>query len=197
MIKKTSLLLHIALFVCLIGCQSNSKKDCATINWRSDGEALALSGESIEPYFKELSLRCKKFVSSGEINAFNEGYNRGLAKLCTTQSGYDYGASGKDYKDTCPDYRVSNFQKGYYKGRLEFLVSRQKEIEDLYNSSEERVWRKEREYTIILNQDPQRAKLEADVLESYREEARSLALLSVNLKKEILKTKRLSAESFF
>jgi len=197
MIKKTSFLGLIYTALCFSGCQTSSKKDCALINWRTEGEILALNGKSLEPDFQALSLRCKKFALDEESKNFQEGYERGLAKLCTTQSGYDYGSAGKDYNGTCPSFRASDFQKGYYKGRLEFLIARQKEIEALYNSSEERVWRKEREYTIIQNQDPERAKLEADVLDSYREEARSLAQMSVDLKREIVKTKKLSAESFF
>jgi len=111
--------------------------------------------------------------------------------------GFDFGESGQNYKNTCPDFRENSFLRGYFKGRLKHLDARLAKIEALYRSSEERVWRKEQEYTIIQSQDPERAKLEADVLEAYREEARSLAQMSFKLKKEILKTKKLSAESFF
>jgi len=180
-----------------LGCQSSLVKSCPELNWRVKAESLALQGEAMTEHLNKLKTTCKKFATNLEIENFKEGFQRGLAQLCTTGKGFDYGATGEDYKKTCPDYRETNFLKGYYKGRLEFLDARLIKIDELYNSSQERVWRKEREYTIMLNQDPERAKLEADVLDSYREEARGLAEQSLKLKKEIIKTKRLSADSFF
>lgn len=197
MFKKTSFIAFCLCTAVFTGCQTSSELQCAELNWRDDGEKTALSGEPMAKNLDALKLKCKKFVSTPELENYKEGFERGLAQLCTAQKGFDFGENGQKYKDTCPDFRKNNFLKGYYKGKLEFLTSRLKKIEGLYNSSEERVWRKEREYTIIQSQDPERAKLEADVLESYREEARSLAQLSVDLKKEIINTKKLFAESFF
>jgi len=195
--KKTSISGQLIMLFCILSCQSSLKIDCEGLNWRAMGETLASKGVPPTEHLKKLTLKCKKLSTEAETANFNEGYQRGLAKLCTTQNGYDFGASGESYQGTCPDFRKSHFLRGFYKGRLEFLDSSLEKIEELYNSSEERVWRKEREYTIIQSQDPERAKLEADVLESYREEARSLANQAVTLKREILETKKLSAESFF
>ena len=192
--KNTHLMLILALFLTLAACQNSKKTQCLELNWRTEGETRALDGLTKKSDFLKV---CKGTYSEQELENFEEGFARGLALLCTTQKGFDYGRDGKTYQKTCPHFREPDFLKGYYKGRILFLEKTLDENEELYRSSEERVWRKEREYTIMRNQDPERAKLEADVLESFREEARSLALRTVELKRELLKTKRLSAESFF
>lgn len=182
----------------LNACQTSGHiKSCEALNWRDFGKSSAAKGENAKKAFSEQVYICK--IKDKELykNAFHEGFARGLVSFCRTAQGFDFGQEGKDYNGTCSEPQESLFLRGYYKGRLEYLNQQLGKYNKLYAEAEDRLWRKEREYTVVLSEDPEMAKLELSTLDAYREEARSIAQKKQKVEREILQTKRLSEESFF
>ncbi len=192
---KTYFLIFFILI--LSACQSSNTRFCKSLNWRELGTKSALAGKTESKTLKSTQARCSKSKSPIDDRAFHEGFERGLAQFCTINNGYDFGATGASYQNTCTSAHQASFLKGFYKGRLDYLVSELKRHSELYTEAEDRLWRKEREYLIIQNEDPEQAKLEVDIIEAYREEARILAEKKRSLKKEIFQTKKVSEESYF
>lgn len=187
-------------FICLYslgGCQSTALQSCRALNWRTLGIESALSGTPKASSFQEQNVFCSKFKTPIDKISFDEGYERGLAQFCTTLNGHSFGEKGLLYKKTCLPPANTVFLKGFYKGRLQFLEEEFLKYSSLYSEAEDRLWRKEREYLIIQNENPEQAKLEVDLIEAYREEARLLAQKKRATKKDITRAKKLSQESFF
>ncbi len=180
-----------------LSCQSTALEYCKTLDWRALGESAALSGSHQKDSFKENEQVCSKFKTPVDKLSFNEGYTRGLAQFCTTANGYDFGEKGLLYTKTCPLSSQASFLKGFYKGRLKHLSKELTSHQKLYSEAEDRLWRKEQEYLIIQNENPEQAKLEVDLMDAYREEARLLAQKKRMLRKEIVQTRKLSQESYF
>lgn len=183
--------------ISLMGCQTSKIKTCSSLNWRGAGQNAALKGLDRASSFSKLKDQCEKFKTPIENTSFDEGYLRGLAQFCTTASGFDYGFAGNQNPQVCPKSKNSIFLKGFYKGRLENLSSSLKKLEKLHGEAQDRVWRKEQDYALLQNQDPEQAKLEIETLEAYRSETLSLEDKKRATKKELLKTKKIYAESFF
>ena len=180
----------------LISCQSSQIKTCDNLDWRKSGQTAALKGLDRTSSFTKLKNQCQKFKTPIEKTSFDEGYLRGLAEFCTA-SGFDYGFTGNQNPRICPKSKNSIFLKGFYKGRMENLTITLKDLEKLHGEAQDRVWRKEQDYALLQNQDPEQAKLEIEILEAYRSETLSLEKQKRATKKELLKIKKIYAESFF
>lgn len=187
----------VVLMLLTAGCTNSQLKLCDSMDWRKEGETAALRGAEDKKVFSKLKKQCQKYSLPIEKQSFNEGYARGLAQFCTTTSGFDFGFSGKETPELCPSHRKVNFLRGYYKGRLERFEQNSKELSKLYAEAQDRVWRKEQDYVLLQSQDPEQAKLEIDILESYRAETKSLKSKKSATVKELFRIKKLYEESFF
>ncbi|MGH1468084.1 MAG: DUF2799 domain-containing protein [Bdellovibrionales bacterium] len=185
------------LVLSLSACQSLNTRYCKSVNWRELGSTSALAGKDKTKTFTENISLCPKTKFPVDEAGYYEGFERGLAQFCTVSNGYDFGAKGALYNKTCSSSAEGGFLKGYYKGRVDYLNRELSKHSELYTEAEDRLWRKEREYLIIQNEDPEQAKLEVDIIEAYREEARMLSQKKRALKKEIIQTKKASEESYF
>lgn len=185
------------MLISLASCTNTQLQICDSMDWRKEGEIAALKGFKQKPHFSNLKNKCLKYKTPIEEQNFKEGYARGLAQFCTTTSGFDFGFLGKDNPEVCPIERQSNFLKGYYKGRLAKFEQDLKNLNKLYTEAQDRVWRKEQDYALLQSQDPEQAKLEIDILESYRSETKSLEKKKESTTRELFKTKKLFEESFF
>lgn len=194
MATKLTLIIFAAL---LTSCQSSKRSTCSSIDWRTNGEIAALKGQKEKDILNAHKDTCNDYEFVIDDTAFSEGFERGLAQFCTTGNGFDFGELGEDYLFTCKKNQENLFLKGFYKGKIEYLQKEFENTSTLYAEAEDRLWRKEREFLIIQNEDPEQAKLEIDVIESYREEARLLAQKKRATKKQINRIKKLSLESLF
>ncbi len=196
-IAKSCVAFTIALLM-ISGCQTKTAGKCLSINWRLAGETSALNGEKSSLRFQNLHSSCsKKNLQSVDEAAFLEGYERGLSRFCKTLYGFNHGLSGSSYNNTCPQNSEPDFLKGYFKGKIQHLSNELKKTTNLHSEAEDRLWRKERDFLIIQNEDPEQAKEEIDVLEVYREEARILSEKKRQLKKELSEAKVSYEESLF
>jgi transcriptional antiterminator Rof (Rho-off) len=180
----------------LAGCKSGEPTQCVEVNWRELGEKAASLGQTKDVALNAEKNRCEDTYTKSNELIFDEGFQRGLALFCVEKNGYLFGLRGGLYDNTCPSSKETSFLKGYYQGRKEHLNAELEKHTKLYSEAEERLWRREREYLIIQNENAEQAKLEVDMIDAYREETRQLAKKKRDLTKEILKIERLKSERF-
>ena len=180
------------IFTFLTACQSLKKINCSQLNWRSEGEGAAISGLHRNEALKGLIGSCKKKEAFVDQQAYNSGYKDGLRLFCKTNVGFKVGQSGQLYNNTCPGSEELSFLKGYIKGRILYLKNQLNLSKEEYTKAKDRFWRKEQEYLLIKNEDPEEAKMQRDFLEAYQEESNQLKEKVGLLKKELnyLKTKK-------
>lgn len=181
----------------LMGCQSKKKINCSKVNWRLEGEKAATLGKIEKESLKELEGLCKAKDKLIDEKAYHFGYKDGLKMFCTTQMGLSMGSSGQVYKNTCPKKRESTFIKGYINGRITYLQEQVNSNSSEYANTKDRFWRKEQEYLLLKNEDPEQAKMQRDFLEAYQEESTQLEKGLEKLKKELTYLKRRKEEMKF
>lgn len=185
------------LFLVLCSCQSTAFKKCKNLNWRDFGRASASLGLNKNLTFLKQDKSCQNYKVPSDRLAYEEGYQDGLKFYCSTKSGFDSGKNGINYEGICPKHKEFVFFKGYYKGRIIYLERRLKETQKLSSTAQDRLWRKEREYTLLQSEDPELAKLQKEMLEAYREESVGLSATKESLKDELALTKKLYEEIKF
>lgn len=158
----------------LSACQSLEKVRCEENNWRQQAYIDALEGQTLDEATPTLK-RCKeRFNVDIRSEVYKEGFESGLAKLCTRSYGYEFGLKGYEYKGTCQTREEPGFLMAYRSGRLQYLKSLRQQLQLDIQDSEGRVWRKKNEYELEANSNPQAARQAYDVLESYRAELQKL-----------------------
>lgn len=167
---KALFTLPILLLISLAGCQNSAKKDCEDKNWRQQAYMDALNGIPLKNFQKTQELCQKRFNIEIQNEIYKEGYDLGLAKLCTPVQGFEFGKNGKEYRGTCRERDEDSFLKSYRQGRLEFLKKARQQLTIEIQESKGRVWRKQNEYELEANTNPTAAREVYDVLESYRSE---------------------------
>ncbi len=91
-----------------LGFKSGRERYCTYETFFRNGEA----GEPVN--FK----MCDNLI----MYQMQERYAQGLQNFCKADSGYNYGSSGKVYKNVCIKRDEEKFMPGYLKGRAEYLV---------------------------------------------------------------------------
>lgn len=119
----------IIILILLTSCASLSKEDCINTSWDHKGELDGLDGESLS-IFSDYQQKCHKHgVVISKAN-YTQGYNRGLRKFCSYNSGYEHGLEGSDPFTECDQINPS-FTKGYEEGFREFqILAQKKKIEE-------------------------------------------------------------------
>lgn len=184
------------LSLMLLSCQNLEKDACRSKNWRNHGLESAQKGLTIKQGLESAKV-CNKYKISIDETSVQEGYQEGLESFCRTKTAFKKGQEGHVYQQICPKHSSKAFLKGYLRGRLLFLNKKSEEIRQLYDQAEDRLWRKEREYTLLKSEDPEQAKLLKASLEAYREETESLATEKEEIKKNLKLIKRSLRETAF
>ena len=178
------------LLVFIFGCQSSKKINCSRVNWQSEGQKAATLGMKENDSLSKITERCKKKDLLIDEKAFKAGFKDGLKLFCKTKVGLSVGTSGQIYSNTCPENSENSFLKGYINGRIIYLQDRLSFSSKEYASAKDRFWRKEQEYLLLKNEDPEQAKMQKDFLEAYQEESVLLEQDLDTLKKELSYLKR-------
>ncbi len=124
------LLTTFALFF-LTSCATLKKGDCVEGNWSGIGYNDASAGLKAKSQFSAHTKACSKFKITPNVAVYNAGYKKGLAKFCTTSSGYHYGAKKSEYYGVCPKTSQKQFLKGYLAGLDTAIIELNEEIRDL------------------------------------------------------------------
>jgi hypothetical protein len=111
-------------------CATYSKKECEAFDWDSEGYSYALSGGGRRGGIDHFRKHCQgEHDVAPDFTAFGKGYDKGIGQFCSTRAALEFGATGGDYKGTCPREKETEFFMGFYPGRVKFLESRVQELE--------------------------------------------------------------------
>jgi len=195
--RHFSTFLLVFILSLITGCQSKKRINCSKINWRDEGQKAATLGkkgdESLQSYLKQ----CKKKSKMVDSKAFSEGFKDGLKIFCRAKVGLSMGTSGMVYESTCPQGSEKTFLKGYINGRIIFLKEEVGLKSSEFSNAKDRFWRKQQEYLLLKNEDPEEAKMQRDFLDAYQEESNVLEKKLKTLKKELSYLKRKKEELNF
>lgn len=181
----------------IFGCQSSKKINCSRVNWRLEGQKAATLGMKQTESLGKIVEQCKNKDRLVDESAFNAGYADGLRLFCKTETGLSMGTSGQIYSNTCPENSENAFLKGYINGRIIYLQNKLNTNSIEYANAKDRFWRKEQEYLLLKNEDPEQAKMQKDFLEAYQEESVLLEQDLNTLKKELAYLKMKKEEMKF
>lgn len=95
-----------------IQCSSLEKKECESIHWPTQGFNDGEEGRYSR--LSEFLSKCTPHDVRVESNGYLEGYQKGLDKFCSEESGFSRGVQGLDPEKICEDnkkYKVS-YQSG-------------------------------------------------------------------------------------
>ncbi len=123
----------------LSGCATTAKQSdlaCEGKDWEAFGKATAESGVEVRSIDKYKN-GCGNFDKSS-LDAYLDGYARGLITFCTYEKGYEHGKNSLPESDVCP-YEIKQFYaQGYKVGQREHKENILK-IDRLRRESENRL----------------------------------------------------------
>lgn len=103
----------------LIACGGNVKNvQCSGMDWNEHGYKAAQSGKSPRD-FNRYRDGCGDKLETGAVDAYLDGYTRGIVEFCTYENGYARGLSNKKMDNTCPVEMRSKYEQGYKLGLFE------------------------------------------------------------------------------
>jgi hypothetical protein len=103
----------------LAGCGGNVKRvSCSGLNWSNAGYESAQVGESIRQ-FDRFRDGCGERLEAGAMQAYMDGYSKGIAEHCTYKNGYDLGYTRKSMSKACPEELRSEYERGYKFGKFD------------------------------------------------------------------------------
>jgi hypothetical protein len=109
-------LVILALGAFLSGCASLNKAQCISANWFDLGVDNALSGKR-SSYVAEHTQACAKHAITPDFETYKKGWESGVIKFCTAQSGWRYAMNGRYYHNTCSAQAEHDFLPAYRLGR--------------------------------------------------------------------------------
>ncbi len=127
-IKKLLILLFISSFIS--GCATLNEAECFSANWYDLGFDNALSGKK-SSFVSQHTSACKKYEITPDFELYREGWQQGVKKFCTAESGFRYGIAGNYYRNTCSIDTESEFLKGFNPARR--IAQKKREISNLKN----------------------------------------------------------------
>lgn|GEM_PF-1296745 len=105
----------VALAVLLGACAAAEKRACESGDWEALGYQDGVAGLSFERIGR-LVDRCEDYDITVDTAAWTRGHERGMARYCEPERGYDLGESGADYSGSCPTTLEPRFLSSYVRG---------------------------------------------------------------------------------
>lgn len=118
-------------FFILVSCQTLSKEECTSADWRVIGEQDGAAGREPQNRFGAHAKACEKAGVNANQTLWNEGYQIGLRRFCTPINGLAHGQKGGVYSNNCPIDMAQQFRSGYDLGLKHYAKAR--EISKLKN----------------------------------------------------------------
>lgn len=106
---QISLLIIAAL---LSGCSTIDKTECLASDWEQiglDDGKRGIAATSTSSYIE----RCSGQELTVDMNAYNQGHQKGVALFCQTDNGFDLGEDGFQYTVKCPTAFEQEYKIGY------------------------------------------------------------------------------------
>ncbi|EPJ44637.1 MAG: hypothetical protein OFPII_33490 [Osedax symbiont Rs1] len=151
-IKNSVLLLLSGVGIILVsGCASLNQAECVSANWFDLGYDDVQQGNR-SLYVAKHTDACAEYGITPDFAQYKLGWQQGLTKFCTAQSGWRYARSGSYYHNTCPQSSEPQFFSGYRLGekinaRESTISTAKKEIKQLFANIENEKLTEEQRYT--------------------------------------------------
>lgn len=105
----------IVSYLVVAACTSLTKNECLGGNWLKIGQHDGERGRPLS-LFKDHVKNCGKHGVRPNKHQYEDGRNFGLAKYCTTLSGFSAGRYSQTYHNVCPAETRGEFIRGYELG---------------------------------------------------------------------------------
>ncbi len=103
----------------LAGCGGNVKRvSCNGLNWGNFGYETGIAGESVRT-FDPYRDSCSDRLEAGALQAYLDGYSKGIAEYCTYKNGYNLGYTKKGMSKACPEELRAEYERGYKSGKFD------------------------------------------------------------------------------
>jgi len=109
------------LFLALSGCATMSKSECESADWQAVGYQDGSRGIHYSRIAKHRES-CGKYQIVPDDNAYMLGWDEGIRRYCTADTGYRLGAAGKAYPNICPADVEAGFADGWQQGIHSFCT---------------------------------------------------------------------------
>lgn len=134
---------HFLCFVLIIatlaGCETMSKKECLSADWRQVGYQAGREGKA-RSYIEDIAESCAKTNVTPDRRLYFSGWELGVREYCTPQHGFDMGKNGTGYRAVCPPESASRFEAAYQRGhRIYEARQNVAQLEDKRHQQEERL----------------------------------------------------------
>ncbi len=107
------------MLLILSGCSSNLSEDkCREMNWEQRGETLGKMGHYFRPEIMAKGCDQKNLFSQEKLK---KGYDKGIVKFCSPESGKYAGLVGRQFFIGCPEELEPAFRESYNKGFTTYL----------------------------------------------------------------------------
>ena len=101
----------------LVACGTLSKEECLTADWDAIGERDGAAGYAPQSRLAGHAKACAKAGVSPDQVLWRAGFERGLTRYCTPQSGLHAGESGGSYNNVCPVATEAEFLAAFNVGK--------------------------------------------------------------------------------
>ncbi|OIO67121.1 MAG: hypothetical protein AUJ56_10900 [Zetaproteobacteria bacterium CG1_02_49_23] len=97
------------------GCATMSKTDCENADWRAIGYNEGGRGIHYSNVARH-SESCGKYQITPNESAYRQGWEEGIRRYCSSDTGYRIGVSGNPFPNICPADVEANFLAGWHQG---------------------------------------------------------------------------------
>ncbi len=114
--------LSLLILSLLSGCASMSKKECLNADWQAIGYRDGARGVHYSTLSKHRES-CSEYNVIPDDGAYRAGWDEGIRRYCSADTGYRVGSSGHAYNNICPADVAEDFLSGWRQGIREFCTA--------------------------------------------------------------------------
>ena len=104
------------------GCASMSKKECLNADWHAIGYNEGARGIHYSHLAKHRES-CGEYQIIPDDAAYQDGWQQGIRRYCTADTGYRIGSAGQAYRNICPDDVRADFLAGWRQGNSRYCTA--------------------------------------------------------------------------
>ena len=122
----SSLKLALTLSASLVvsACATLNESECVNADWKIIGLEDGSKGRTTA-YIGNHRKACAEHGVTPNLDRYQAGYQQGLRRFCTPESGFAQGKRGRKFDGVCPADLRSDFLYGYERGRELYLLKRE------------------------------------------------------------------------
>jgi hypothetical protein len=114
-LKALALVVAIAGFAALTGCETMSAEECAVADWRALGyQDAAARGSS---RFADRAESCAERGIQADNAAYGAGMEAGMYQFCRPENGFAFARGGNSFSGACPSELAQDFSIAFQDGQ--------------------------------------------------------------------------------